>query len=579
MKKISLLLALAGVSIGSILSVFSARAQFASSVMDYHSGTGFAAGFTNAAAALGAPAAGSAVTPLAPPYAKTQLVSIGAGGDITLQLSTPVTSNPADPYGIDFILFGNQFFVSSGSEVSGLYDHAASILVQVSPDDVNWYTLNPALAPQPGTLFPTDGSGNPQIPVNPALTLASFTGRNLAGIESLYAGSAGGTGYALDWALNADNQPAGLASADYLRLAVQSGVLDLDAVSVVPEPTTWSLLPAGLGLLWLARRIKNRRQPRSTFPLDPWLLLFTLVLAVGPGRAATITENFATNPLANGWNIYGETNLFTWDSTNQAEDVTWDSSQPDSFLYLPLGNVLAIDDDFSLSFDLQIFDAVGYNYSMQLAVDLFRFSDATNANYSRADATLPNVFEFGYFPDVTGYGDFITASLYDTNANFFTASDNLALNPGTTYSVTLWHTAGSTNLTGQVLADGDLYTTLPSLYVSGPVGDFRLDTVSISCFQDDGYGDSILAHGSVANLVVTLPPPPVQNLTGYFTNGVWTASFTTRTNWLYTLQSSPDLKNWKAVSPNNAGTGTNLVLFDTSLATTNAFYRILAQRP
>jgi len=578
MKKISQLLALAGVSVGSILSVVSAQAQFASSVLDYHSGTGFAAGFTNASAALGAPSSGSVVTPLAPPYAKTQLVSIGAGGDIALQLSTPITSNPGDPYGLDFILFGNQFFVSSSSGVSGLYDHAASILVQVSPDDVNWYTLNPALAPQPGTLYPTDGSGNPQIPVNPALTLANFTGQNLAGMESLYAGSAGGTGYSLDWALNADNQPANLASADYVRLEVQSGVLDLDAISVVPEPTAWSLLPAGLGLLWLARRIKSRRHPRSVFPLDPWLLLFALVLTVSPGRAATITENFATNPLANGWNIYGETNLFTWDSTNLVEDVTWDSSQPDSFLYRPLNNVLAIDDDFSLSFDLKLNDATGYGYSMQLAVDLFHLTDATNANYSHADGTLPNVFEFAYFPGTGEVSPSLDATLTDSNVDYYFAYDNQVLNPGVTYSVTIAHAAGSPIVTGQVLADGAPFSSFPIVYAQA-ISDFRLDTLSISSFQDDGYGDSILAHGSVANLVLTLPPPPVQNLTGYFTNGVRAASVTTRTNWLYTLQSSPDLQNWTPVNANNAGTGTNLVLFDTSPVTTNAFYRILAQRP
>ena len=309
------------------------------------------------------------------------------------------------------------------------------------------------------------------------------------------------------------------------------------------------------------------------------LLALAGVFLVSSSRADTLVENFATNPLANGWSIFGETNLFSWDSTNQSEDVTWDSSQPDSFLYRPLGNVLAMDDDFSLSFDLRLFDAVGYNYSMQLAVDLFRFSDATNASYSRADATLPNVFEFGYFPDVTGFGDYITDSLYDTNASFYTASGNQALNSGITYSVTLWHTAGATNLTGQVLANGDVYSSLPSLYSYGAVGDFRLDTVSISCFQDDGYGDSILAHGSVANLVVTLPPPPVQNLAGYFTNGVWAASFATRTNWMYSLQRSPDLQHWTEVNSNNAGTGASLVLFDPSPAITNAFYRILAQRP
>ena len=67
----------------------------------------------NPNAALGAPASGNAVTPFAPPYSTSQLVCIGAGGEITLQMSSPIVNNPADPYGINFILFANQFFVES----------------------------------------------------------------------------------------------------------------------------------------------------------------------------------------------------------------------------------------------------------------------------------------------------------------------------------------------------------------------------------------------------------------------------------------------------------------------------------
>jgi hypothetical protein len=233
------------------------RAQFADAVISYDAGTGFAAGFTNTAAALGAPTSGTSVTPFAPPFAKTQLVSIGAGGEITLQMSSPIVNDPTDPYGIDFNLFANEFFVNSSSGVNGLFYHTASILVQVSADDLNWFTLNPALAPQAGELFPTDGTGNPQIPVNPSLTLNDFTGQNLAGIRSLYAGSAGGTGYDLAWALDANSNSVDVASADYIRIEVQSGVLDLDAISAVPEPTTWALTLAGATLLGFYRRLKN----------------------------------------------------------------------------------------------------------------------------------------------------------------------------------------------------------------------------------------------------------------------------------------------------------------------------------
>ncbi|HUA66916.1 MAG TPA: PEP-CTERM sorting domain-containing protein [Candidatus Saccharimonadales bacterium] len=256
MKAIHQSLALAGLLIVST----TVRAQFADAVISYNPGSGFAAGYTNASSALGAPALGSSINPMDPPFTKTQLVSIGAGGEITLQLDMPIMDNASDPYGLDFIIFANSFFVANGGSgqnetTSGsLYYHPASILVQVSADDLNWFTLNSSLAPQPGEWFPSYGGGNPLIPVDPSLATTDFAGMTLGQIESLYAGSAGGTGYDLAWAQDSDNNNANLTSADYVRLEVQSGVLDMDAISVVPEPSAGVLAVLGAGLFFLRRK-------------------------------------------------------------------------------------------------------------------------------------------------------------------------------------------------------------------------------------------------------------------------------------------------------------------------------------
>src|SRR6266567_4439795 len=253
MNKVILVLALA--SLFLIPSV--TRAQFANAVLSYDHGTGFAANFTNANAAIGAPTSGSSVTPFAPPFSTSQIVSIGAGGSLTLQLSTPMVNSPANPFGIDLLIFGNSFFVvtngsGSSARTSGaIFTSSISTRVEVSADALTWFTLDPARAPIVGTLFPTDGIGDPGRAVNPALTSSDFAGLDLSGIRSLYNGSAGGARFDHSWAQDGGGNNVNLASIDYVRIDVLSGRTQIDAIAVVPEPSTWALGLVGLCLLWL----------------------------------------------------------------------------------------------------------------------------------------------------------------------------------------------------------------------------------------------------------------------------------------------------------------------------------------
>ena len=59
------------------------------------------------------------------------------------------------------------------------------------------------------------------------------------------------------------------------------------------------------------------------------------------------------------------------------------------------------------------------------------------------------------------------------------------------------------------MTNGQSYTSLPNVY-AGPITDFRLDTIAVSSYSaaGDTFGDSLLAHGTVDNLVVTLPAAP-----------------------------------------------------------------------
>lgn len=244
-----------------------AHAQFADSVVAYDPGSGYVPGFTTASAALGAPSVvtpgpfGGPVDPFDPPFLSSQLVSVGAGGSITLHLDQPILNSPSSPFGIDFMIFGNSGFIITNDDYSGggvtdgtLFGaNAGATRVEVSQDGLTWYVLDPSRAPTVDNLFPTDGAGNPQVPVNPALTGSSFAGSGLDGIRALYNGSAGGAGFDLGWAQDNLGVAVDLAGASYVRIDVLSGASEIDAVAVVPEPTGWALVLVG-SALWFHRR-------------------------------------------------------------------------------------------------------------------------------------------------------------------------------------------------------------------------------------------------------------------------------------------------------------------------------------
>ena len=149
------------------------------------------------------------------------------------------------------------------------------------------------------------------------------------------------------------------------------------------------------------------------------LLLWGLVAASICG-AATFQEDFSSDPLQNGWKMFGDTNLFQWDSINQNLEVTWDSSQTNSYFYHSLGTIVAKSDDFSLSYDLQLSDiAIGVNpnktNTFELVVGFINSASATSTNLERgaginAAHGARNTCEFDYFPD-SGYGATISPTL------------------------------------------------------------------------------------------------------------------------------------------------------------------------
>jgi len=296
------------------------------------------------------------------------------------------------------------------------------------------------------------------------------------------------------------------------------------------------------------------------------------VLSVCRAFAAnTFTENFASDPFQNGWKIFGVTNLFQWDSTNNNLAVTWDSSQASSYFYHPIGTTLASNDDFSMEFDLKLTDATAGGFGSQLAVGFLNYAGATNSNFFRTLGTSPDVVEFDYFPpsQIAASAD---ATLIDSSNNFFFKFSETFLNPGVTYHIRFSHSADVAGLTGDIFTNGVLFTSLTNTFPSS-IGNFQVDTISVNNYAEDGFGDTILAHGTVGNLAVTLPPP-VRHLGGEFTNGVWQTQFNTYTNSNYALQRSTNLLSWSDVTDLVPGTGGAVTLSDTNAVVEKAYYRV-----
>jgi hypothetical protein len=250
-----------------------ASAQFASSVIGYDLGTGGSAGFTDPSTVLGQPSRTNPFGPIDPfnsQYAKTDLLSIGAGGYVVVRMDQLIGNNAANPFGLDFLIFGNAGFNIVNGDYSGggitdgsLYGaNDGSTRVSVSADGVQFFTLNTSIAPTVDGYFPTDGAGDFTKPVDPSRTPASFNNLGLAGIGLAYDGSAGGTGYDLAWAVDGNGASVVVPFVEYIRIDVISGKSEIDGFSVVspltpvPEPSTVALGVIGIGALVVARRRK-----------------------------------------------------------------------------------------------------------------------------------------------------------------------------------------------------------------------------------------------------------------------------------------------------------------------------------
>ena len=205
---------------------------FADQWIDYDPGENAAKGYTNPDVVLGSPErfTGEGIFPgvvsaFNPAFGTNEILSIGRGGHVIVSFDTPVTDDPANPFGIDLLIFGNTGFIDANwpnGIVGGIFGDDGGF-VEVSIDGVDWF---PVKAVQADGLFPTIGylDSGPYddrpgseltdftLPVDPGLALGDFLGLNNDAIFDLYGGSGGGVGV--------DLAEVGLDAISFVRVFV-----------------------------------------------------------------------------------------------------------------------------------------------------------------------------------------------------------------------------------------------------------------------------------------------------------------------------------------------------------------------
>ena len=214
----------------------------------YDPGENAAKGYTNPDVVLGSPErfTGEGIFPgvvsaFNPAFGTDEILSIGRGGYIIVSFDTPVTDDPANPFGLDLLIFGNTGFIDANlpnGVVGGIFGNDGGF-IEVSIDGVDWI---PVAGIQADGLFPTIGylDSGPYdnrpgskltdftLPVDPGLALGDFLGLNNNEILDLYGGSGGGVGI--------DLAEVGLDAISFVRVFVPDdapGNVEIDAFSDV----------------------------------------------------------------------------------------------------------------------------------------------------------------------------------------------------------------------------------------------------------------------------------------------------------------------------------------------------------
>ena len=150
--------------------------DFAAEVISYYAGDGAGYVYIFPQAALGRPkvdtdyyGAKRPVVPVYPQWLPTEVVTVGVGGNLILKFNHKVCDDRNNPYGYDFIVFGNSIFSIDGSSYYDYGDPCNCFIrsgkvkqkygrVSVSQDGIVWFFFDDgpyadSFAPTLGRVF------------------------------------------------------------------------------------------------------------------------------------------------------------------------------------------------------------------------------------------------------------------------------------------------------------------------------------------------------------------------------------------------------------------------------------------
>jgi len=232
---------------------------WADQVIDYAANTPVN-GYTTPSVALGAPRGLSPSEPFNDDAGVKTVVSLGVPtlvnpGRLVLKFNTPITDDPLNAFGLDFIVYSNAFWLAGNSQRK--FEEPA--IVEISDDGVNWFLIpgSRAFAYTGGALpLVTESAGDsnlltgqgllmagaitnpntlPAVTTGPATTeynwgyaemsptLAPYLDNYVRPDDPLVVGmtprSGGGDAFDISWAIAQNGSPAGLTQFRYIRLS------------------------------------------------------------------------------------------------------------------------------------------------------------------------------------------------------------------------------------------------------------------------------------------------------------------------------------------------------------------------